>query len=305
MKQIIFLWLLLVIGDPLHGERPLPGDIHYLAPYTLETVQLSPPAYTGTLNGTDIGEIGILPARWHIAQWGSPQIGPALNHVGNRRDGDWQITNNGDLTVHAHDGILEFTEDTDDPTLGCGESDIFTEVNDPLAYPSALSGFNAPYNMRPTLADESALWLQAEQGMSAVIQRHRCQLGFDLATTMIALVLLNTRTHQALFYQVMTYDSRGAFFDGFWFFTGADGHVWGVADSVEVLGGVSLVPKGITQLYQLEVGKRINALIASRFDLDHDLSHWKVAGFYGGSATNGNARIVSTIGNIALRGVSQ
>jgi|SRR5882672_963247 len=303
---VISWWLMLIVGDPFVGENPLPGDINYLAPYSLETVQLSPTTYTGNLNGVDIGEVGLLPARWHIAQWGAPvDLAATIDNEGNAFDGDWQTFGDGNNTVRAHDGILEFVEDTNDPTPGCGEFDLFAEVNDPITYPSAEPGFNTPYSIRSSLADESALWLQASQGITEAVQRSRCQPGYDLATTTISLVLLNTSSHQAMFYQVMTYDSRGYYFNGSWFFTGADGHVWGVADTVDVLGSPSLVPGGTTQLYQLEVGQRINTLIATRPELDQDLSHWKVAGIYAGSATNGNARIVSTIGNIALKGVSK
>ena len=272
----------------------------YLYPSSLATLYTAPAAYTGNLSFV-LGERDNFLPSWHIAQWGIEKELPAtIDCLGNCHDGKWQVAN-AYATVAVTDDTVTLKQDSRADNFGCREFDLLLEPNDSLTYPYFLSGL-LPFAYRPFLADSQTLVVKATQEVEEARHGTRCRpLDINLAATVIGLSFLNPVAEQVLFYQLMTYDSRGAHFTGFWFFTGPS--EYGVNDSVDVLGFPSLRVHEGPVAYSIDVLPRVQALIANGPEsLDKDLRNWKLGGLYIGSATNGEAQIVSHHSAIRLFG---
>src|SRR5262249_14489560 len=140
-------------------------------------------------------------------------------------------------------------------------------------------------------------WQQVEE----VAQGHNCPAGEDLASTLVGVQLVNRVTQQLLNYQVITFDSRGQIFDGlYWSFVNSEGvTIYGVNDSLETLGMFPLEVGDPGKYRVVAVGLRVRELIKNNpWGLDTTLSDWGSAWLYGGSYTNGEARITSLQGAI-------
>jgi len=278
--------------------------VSYLLPYSLQGVRLAPSLYTGNLSplvgGWEAKPFSGAPLfSWHVAQWGIVEDLPtATSCSGECQDREWQL-GNAYATVEAQDGGITLTQDARDPAFACREFDLYLEPND-AGYPGYAPGI-VPFTPPPSLAASASLVVGATQEIREARQGTRCDPGWNLATTLVALLFLNPTAEQVIFYQLITYDSRGAHFGGFWFFTGPT--VYGINDSVDVLGFPPLVPYEGPVAYRIDVLPRLTELLANGpAPLDRDVRHWKVSGLYLGSATNGEAQIVSTHGNVSLVG---
>lgn len=111
----------------------------------------------------------------------------------------------------------------------------------------------------------------------------------------------------ALNYQIATFDSRGAAFDGLWWsYPAANGEtVYGVSDGIQVYGMGSLTVE-VGKFFSLPVLERVKELIRGNpLGLDKDPSHWVVRGFYSGVSTNGQARIESGQEGFGLEGLAE
>jgi hypothetical protein len=274
----------------------------YLPPYSLAALRIAPSAYTGKL-GRRLGEARRVRSSWHVAQWGIEEDLPAtIDCLGNCHDNEWQAAN-AYATLYAKDGALTLRQDSRDAKFGCREFDLNIEPNDPLTYPHYPRGLRRRA-ARPVLADSKTLVVEATQEVQEASHGSRCPPGQNLATTLIALVFLNPAAEQVIFYELITYDSRGRHFTGWWFFSGPT--VYGVSDSVEVLGFSALSPHEGPVVYSIDVLPRMVELITNGpAPLDTDLRHWKVSGLYLGSATNGAAQIISIHSNVSLVGERQ
>jgi hypothetical protein len=292
MRNCLALFCLLLPCSSAQG-------FSYLWPYSLAVLQTAPAVYTGQLSGR-LGEMWYVSPSWHVAQWGIEEDLPTtIDCLGNCYDSEWQVAN-AYGAIYAKDGTLTLRQDARDDDYGCREFDLNIEPNDPLTYPDYARGL-LPFAARPFLADSESLVVAATQEVQEASHGTRCPPGWNLATTLIALVFLNTTAEQVIFYQLITYDSREAHFTGFWFYSGPT--VYGVNDSVDALGFSPLVPHGGPVAYSINVLPRVTALIANGPEpLDRDLRNWKVSGLYLGSATNGKAQIVSTHSYISLEG---
>jgi hypothetical protein len=137
-------------------------------------------------------------------------------------------------------------------------------------------------------------------------QGSRCPAGYDLASTDFSFIFVNFSMFppQVLYYQVITYDSRGWEFDGAWFESGAMEYgrlEFGVSDSIQRLGFSSLTPGAGAVGYLVDVLPRLKAHIATGPEgLDRTLGNWKLHGFYMGSGTNGAATITSRYGPVRI-----
>ena len=125
--------------------------------------------------------------------------------------------------------------------------------------------------------------------------------GQDLAATILAIAMINPHAspQQILFYQVVTFDSRGSIFDKFWFDNGTFNEpylTYGVSDSVQHYGLPALTMRKV-RTYDLSFADRLKEIVlAGPSSLDKDLNRWKVAGgLYVGSMVNGEATIRSRI----------
>jgi hypothetical protein len=296
MKNCLALFCLLLPCSNAQG-------FSYLWPDSLAVLQTAPAVYTGQLSGR-LGEMWYVSPSWHVAQWGiEEELPTTIDCLGNCYDNEWQ-TANAYATIYAKDGTLTLRQDSRDDNFGCREFDLYIEPNDlltySLTYPDSASGL-LPFSDRPSLADSKNLVVEVTQEVREASHDTRCPPGWNLATTLIALTFLNTTSDQVIFYQLITYDSRGEHFTGFWFFSGPT--EYGVNDSVDVLGFSPLVLHEGPVAYSINVLSRVTELIANGPEpLDKDLHHWKVSGLYLGSATNGEARIVSSHSNINLVG---
>ena len=120
----------------------------------------------------------------------------------------------------------------------------------------------------------------------------------------MALVFGNDVTGEALFYQVITYDSRGATSNGAWYFTSSP---YGVNDDVTLYGQPFLTPGTSSILYDIDVAARLRTLIQTSPHLpgeptgpSKNPANWKLSDAYFGSLVNGEARIVSRHSQIRL-----
>ncbi len=132
--------------------------------------------------------------------------------------------------------------------------------------------------------------------VNAVAQTETCPSPVVLAATLVGIKFWNPFTQTVLNYQIVTFDSRGAEFDGTWWsFPAANGEtVYGVNDSLGVYGMGTLLPSG-GNIFSLNVLERVKELIGSNpFGLEADPRHWRVKGVYSGNTTNGQASIQST-----------
>lgn len=273
------------------------GWTNYLTPYSVMAVRLNPSSYARKL-GPIVG-VNAVPANWHISQWGTLEdFHNAPTCMWNCGDGVLWSVSSPYASIASLGTALRFSQDSRDSDFACNEFDLLAEPDDVDIYDDAGDGM-LPTGKRPTLAALSTLSVGTQQQVKSAWHGTRCPPGVNLATTLIGLVFRNPTSHQTLFYQIITYDSRGAFFRGFWFFTGpAD---FGVNDTVTVLGDSAMTSGGPVKNYAFDILSRLKTLIATGPNgLDKDLSHWKVGGPYIGSATNGEATITSTHGNFGL-----
>ncbi len=199
-----------------------------------------------------VGEKGKRP-RWHIAQWGIRFEFPAITDcLGSCSDRTWQVQNADDsgrirFTSSPQTGnVAELTQDTFGPRfISCDpaqEFDLFI-VPTPVAgavdnFPGFPAGLLAP-SKRPSLAATSTLHVQIRQEIVSAIQGTRCDSPYNLASTVIGVVFLNDTVGQALFYQIVSFDSRGATVNGNWFMT--EPPYYGVNDDVTIYGQSLLV----------------------------------------------------------------
>lgn len=270
---------------------------------------LAPKVYTGHLHGP-VGEDGEAVSGWHIAQWGIRQeFPPQPICLDNCAEGAWRIvTDDAAVTVTTlpYVGrVVELRQDSSASEYGCGEFDLFMEPNEAHAYPFAPSGMIAS-DLRPTLAESQLLRISVMQEVITASQGNRCPAGYDLASTGFSFIFLNfsVAPPQVLYYQVITYDSRGLEFDKYWFANGVVGYErleFGVSDSIQRLGFSALTPGAGAVGYLVDVLPRLKEQIASGPEgLDRNLEHWKLHGFYMGSSTNGAAAITSRYGPVRI-----
>jgi hypothetical protein len=256
------------------------------------------------------GQIGIHPSdsRWHIVQWGILNPLP----VKTERYGKGWRTQNKDAGIGANPSltggyIFDLKQDSRNPNYGANEFDLFLEPNH-FILPSLPQNL-IHYDNQPSLSLLKAVHIKAWQKITSARHGTRGSSlmgvpGYDLASTLLAVAMINpfTSPQQILFYQIITYDSRGSVFNKEWFDYGtySDPYMtYGVSDSVQNCGVPALtIGKGIA--YNLNIIDRLKQVVLEGpVSLDKDLNHWKAAGgLYFGSWVNGEATIRSKIGFI-------
>lgn len=268
--------------------RPLPTDF-----------MISPPTYTGALSGPLIGNF---PARWHIAQWGTRDPF-TMDRIERRPDG-WQLWSaEASLTLTtARDGRKELLfQQTSVLPAACYEIDLFIEPNSSFFYPLSRPGIKT---MMRSLAQFPRLIVTFTQEIVEAWSGSQCPVNVNGAGIGLVFVNLTTTPPQAFFYQVATYESRGALFEGEWFYTGwlDGGYVnFGVVDSPEHFGYRGLQPGAGMAAYDLNLLARVQEMITSNtHGMERDLSRWFFRGFYIGTAINGEARILSRVGKVRI-----
>lgn len=283
---------------------PLPASSsEFLLTRALPTdYMISPPTYTygeplqGPLDGTT-------PPRWHIAQWGIRDA-LSLDRFAIREDG-WQLWSEDAhvMLQHASDerNELEFWHSGLHPDSGCHEFDLFIEPNAPFSYPTERPGFVE--SARP-LSQLRRLIIAFAQEIVEAWSGTRCPDNLSGGGLGLVLVNLATTPPQAFFYQVATYESRGALFEGVWFYTGVQDDpflTYGAVDSPEHFGYRGLMPGGGMAAYDFDLLPRVRELITGNpYGMDNDTSHWLFRGFYLGTATNGEATIRSRLGKVRI-----
>ena len=186
--------------------------------------------------------------------------------------------------------VITLTQDTAKAAVTCDqEYNLFVDSGN-------LLPFTVPQKVWPTLGRVDRLTVQAYQRVEAAVHVATCPDSQALASTLLGVQFFNPRTGQQLNYQIITFDSRGAQFDGLWWsFVAPNGAtVYGVNDSVPV----PLEPGGDGRIFAVEILARMKELMAHNpLGLDTDPpGSWRIIGMYGGSYTNGGARIKSTQG---------
>jgi len=160
-------------------------------------------------------------------------------------------------------------------------------------------------DQNPPLVQLQGLTARFYQKINRVDQLDTCPAPLDLAGTLVGVKFVNTTTQQVLNYQVETFDSREAEFNGaYWSFQAANGEtVYGVSDSLGVYGIGQLKVLVTGKIFSLPILKRVKQLIkANPLGLDPNLRHWKVKAFFAGSTTNGHAFIQSDQMLLGLEG---
>ena len=274
-----------------------PGYFSYLKPYSFTSIRVSPKVYTKVLSPV-VGN-GKYPALWHVDQWGIvDELSTTPVWLTPKK---WQLSNGqGTIRSTANGDLIRLTLDSSDPRFGCGEFDLNLEPNAEVVYPGYPVGVTL-LEQNPTLDISSSLRFGALQSVESVFQGTRCPEGQNLATMMMALTFRNIINGQTLFYQVVTYDSRGAQFNGTWFAAGPSD--FGVSDSIDIFSQSPLKASDGPQFYDLEVLPRVKTLISNGpAGLDTNLSRWKVKDLYLSANVNGEAKIDSKHGYIFLVG---
>lgn len=136
------------------------------------------------------------------------------------------------------------------------------------------------------------------QQIEEVVQGAECPAPLNLASTLIGVQLRHIATGNLFNFQVVSFDSRGAqFAASYWSFPNAHGNpVYGVVDSLEVFGIIPLKPGEEGRHILVDIAPRLNRhLRANPFGLDPNLANWEAFGLYGGSYTNGQAKIRSLL----------
>jgi len=260
--------------------------------------------------GQHYGQVGYYPpdSRWHIAQWGILNRLPAKT----KRYGKGWKTQNKDGSVSylpspSGGYVVDFKQDSRNPNYGSTEFDLFLEPNH-FIYPTLPQNL-MHYDNQPSLGSLTAVLMKAWQMIVYAWHGERGSLmtgipGSDLASTLLAVAMINpyTSPQQILFYQVITYDSRGLVFNKDWFDNGTWDEpymTYGVDDSVQNYGMQALTI-GNERRYNLNIIDRLKQVVQEGpASLDKDLHHWKVAGgLYFGSWVNGEAVIHSKISSI-------
>ncbi|HEV8713568.1 MAG TPA: hypothetical protein VGX03_12170, partial [Candidatus Binatia bacterium] len=189
---------------------------------------------------------------------------------------------------------LHLEQDTRSPEIACSQEDNL------FAYQEThLQG-----DQNPPLADLGGLLVRFYHQVFMVEQGEGCPAGLSLGSTLAGIKFINA-AGQVLNYQLVTFDSRGEEFEGLWWsFIAANGEtVYGVNDSVGVYKMDPIVPKNLGKPFSVEVLGRFRGLLATNpLGLDADPAHWRVAGMYSGSTTNGHAFIQSSHTLLSLEG---
>jgi hypothetical protein len=280
-------------------------------------IRNAPSHQNGTLYPI-IGE-GFQRPHWHIAQWGiRHELSNITDCLGSCSDRAWQVRNaTGSGRVkfrysYSRGNVVELSQNTlASRFLGCDpaqEFDLFLEPNAAVGavdnYPGYPEGF-IPLAQRPSLGMVTNLHVQVRQKVVTATQGTRCLSPYNLATTVIALVFRNGVTGHSLFYQIISYDSRGASFRTSWFATVPP--FYGVNDSATVYGQPLLTPGSGSVRYDIDVAKRVKSLIQSSPHLPgkpgekyKNPHNWKLVGAYFGSAINGEAAIASEYSEIRI-----
>lgn len=137
------------------------------------------------------------------------------------------------------------------------------------------------------------------QQLEEVFQGSECPAPLNLASTLVGLQLRHNTIGDLFNFQVVTFDSRGAqLVAEYWSFPNTQGKpVYGVVDSLEVFGILPLQPGAEGRHILVDIAPRLDRhLKANPFGLDPNLANWEAFGLYGGSYTNGQAKIRSLLG---------
>ncbi|MBI3273536.1 MAG: Ig-like domain-containing protein [Candidatus Colwellbacteria bacterium] len=258
-------------------------------------IWLAPSTYNGTLKGP-LGPSGLTAkSTWRIAQWGILQELP--EQFIDLGQGKWKIENQHARVTFAPSGSglsVELRQDATNSEFGCGnEFDLLIEPNENRAYrdPPHPQAF-VPEGTRPRLGIIDTLTMRVSSRLLEALQGNRCAPGTNFASTVFAVVFHNDTANQGLFYQIVTFDSRNTSFNGFWFDT--QGPIFGVSDSVSMLGGSPLLQGGAAIFYNLNIAERVKSLIQNNpHGLDKNLNNWKVFGAYYGSYVSAGSKITS------------
>jgi hypothetical protein len=235
-------------------------------------------------------------SRWHIAQWDILEELPNKTiDLGNNSWNSWQIENKY-ATVKvfpAYSGYrVELKQDSSDTRFGCNEFDLLLEPN--CWYNNEPACNNVPLGIInldqiPTLDKISNLNMKLSSRVIEAYHGNRCGNGLDLASTLFAIIFENMFQKQndgrsrVLFYQIVTFDSRKAYFNGGWFDTAPH---YGIDDSIQIYKKPHLVPGRRAIRYNVDIADRIKKLIQKGPtndylnkndlpELDKDLSHWR------------------------------
>jgi len=257
------------------------------------------------------GQVGLYPpdSRWRLAQWGTRDRLPLQSK---RFGNQWRVNNRdagaGGLPTGDGSYIVDLMQNSGHPDYGAREFDLFLEPND-SRLPNLPSNL-MHYDDQPSLGSLRALRIKAWQRLISAWHGTRGSHlmgmdGYDLASVLMALVLINpyVSPQQVLFYQIITYDSRGWLFDRLWFDQGTWSDptmTYGISDSVETFG-VSALMAGRARRYDLNILNRLKEIVLTGpSSLDKNFDRWKVGGLYLGSMVNGEATIHSRMGGIDL-----
>ncbi|MSQ47228.1 MAG: hypothetical protein EXR78_02380 [Deltaproteobacteria bacterium] len=265
-----------------------------------------------------VGEKG-KKSRWYIAQWGIRFEFPAvIDCLGSCTDRTWQVRNADDSgrIKFTHTGptgnVADLTQDTFGSRLiGCDPTQEFDLLLLPTNtthavdnYPGSPEGWVKP-SRRPTLGAVTNLHIQVRQEVVSATQGTRCNAPYNLASTLIGVVFLNQVTGHTLFYQIVSYDSRNASFNGSWFMTEAP--YFGVNDDMAVYNRPLLVSGAPSVWYDIDIAERVKFLIRTSPYLPgdtigphKDLKNWQLAQVYFGSLINGEAALTSRHSEIRL-----
>lgn len=216
-------------------------------------------------------------------------------------DGFWAIGSRlGGVFVALSDSVevgehISLEQDTRRDEVTCSqEGNLF------LYQKTQLEG-----DQNPPLSQLQGLTARFYHQVKEAHHLETCPEPLGLASTMVGIKFSNPKTQQVLNYEIPSFDSRGAEFDGyFWSFQAANGEtVYGMNDDLSVYGLEQLERLGRGKIFSLPVLARVRSLIqANPMGLDTDLAHWKVEGFFSGSTTHGQAFIQSTHLFLSLEG---
>ncbi|HEV8711468.1 MAG TPA: hypothetical protein VGX03_01410 [Candidatus Binatia bacterium] len=270
------------------------------------TTQLSvaPVRFTGNLDGP-IGELTAM--NWHLAQWGAPHpLSLVVNCLGNCNDGSWQ-TSSADgrqwATVFSGCPTKYYLQQAFSGSLfaDCDEVDFFIEPNSAHAYPNFSEGM-IPRAERPKLGQPAQYRVAWTQDLLGGFHGGRCGTNLSVYNTLGAVLFHNDVTdpertlNHYVFYQLVSFDSRGFTFNGFWFQTSPGQGGWGVSDSVDVYGYTYDAVDGQPKTFDINFKDRLISLLQHNPYLPCgtipglcDANNWTPESPYFGSLATGEA----------------
>jgi len=293
-----------VTPTPSPTATPPPGALESILTNPGPTdprMYLAPIVYDKSLYGPT--SVGTGAPRWHIAQWGIGGIDKSTNQqlpstATDIGGGVWKVENEYAYVEYDPNGKFKLRQDSEALNTGCefpgSEFDLLVEPQEYHAYPDYPEGF-IPYSVRPAIGQMTSLKLRFKQRVLDAVHGGRCGEGKDLASSAFGLVLYSESSKESLFYQIVTYDSRGSRT------INGEQHPESavVTDSIDIVGGQFLTIGGPEISYDVEIVNRVKSHIQN-FRNDKNPNNWHVTGAYWGTYTNGLGRITTEWNDLDL-----